>query len=591
MQMELTGSRILWESLIKEGVDVIFGYPGGFVIDLYDALVEYPAIRHILVRHEQGAAHAADGYARTTGKVGVCLATSGPGATNLVTGIATAYMDSVPMVAITGQVPITMLGKDGFQETDITGITLPITKHNYLVTDVRDLARTIKEAFHIARTGRPGPVLIDLPKNVQNAKTEFVYPEQVDLPGYRPSVRGNMRQVKMAAEAMNSAARPLIIAGGGVNRGAAWEALRALAERYRAPVAMTLMGLGGFPQDHPSSLGFIGMHGAASSYHAADKADLIVAVGMRFSDRVTGRPNAWAQNARVIHIDVDPAEVGKNRQPYVPIVGEVKQILEQLTPLLEPCEFAQWWQVIDEWRAEERRRDILNRETSDLVPPFVIDAISKVTDGNAFIVSDVGQHQMWEAQYYQHRRPRGLSTSGGLGTMGYSIGAAMGVQLGNPGEPVWVIVGDGSAQMSFNQLGTIVQEKLPIKIAIINNGYLGMVRQWQEIFYGKRYSATPISSPDFVKLADAYGVPGRRVCTKEEVMPALEAAAKHDGPFLIEFRVKEEENVYPMVPSGQSIAEMIRRPLPEFDTIGSEECQVAGTATDAAANSVAGEAK
>ncbi|MHB0875968.1 MAG: biosynthetic-type acetolactate synthase large subunit [Anaerolineae bacterium] len=589
--MELTGSHILWESLLKEGVDVIFGYPGGFVIDLYDALVEYPAIRHILVRHEQGAAHAADGYARTTGKVGVCVATSGPGATNLVTGIATAYMDSVPIVAITGQVPTSVLGKDGFQETDITGITLPITKHNYLVTDVRDLAQTVKEAFHIARTGRPGPVLIDLPKDVQNAKTEFVYPDHVDLPGYRPSVKGNMRQVKMAAEAMNSAARPLIIAGGGVNRGAAWEALMALAERYRAPVAMTLMGLGGFPQDHPSSLGFIGMHGAASAYHAADQADLVIAIGMRFSDRVTGRPAAWATNARIIHIDVDPAEVGKNRQPYVPIVGEVKPVLEQLTPLVDPCGFAQWWQVIDEWRAEERRRDILSRDMPELVPPFVIDAISRLTDGNAFVVSDVGQNQMWEAQYYKHRRPRGLCTSGGLGTMGYAIPAAMGAQMGNPCDPVWVVVGDGGAQMTFNQLGAIVQERLPIKIAIINNGYLGMVRQWQEIFYGKRYSATPIFSPDFVKLADAYGVPGLRVTTKEEVVPAIEAAVRSDGAFLIEFRVKEEENVYPMVPAGQSIAEMIRRPLPEFECPAGDDWQEPGPATDAAANHASGEAK
>lgn len=558
--MELNGAHMVWASLVKEGVDIVFGYPGGAVIDLYDALTSYP-IRHVLVRHEQGAAHAADGYARSTGKVGVCVATSGPGATNLVTGIATAYMDSVPIVAITGQVSTAVLGKDAFQETDITGITLPITKHNYLVTDVRDLPRVIKEAFHIARSGRPGPVLIDLPKDVQVAKASFDYPETVDLPGYKPTTRGNMRQVKMAAEAMNAASRPLIIAGGGVNRGAAWESLAELAERYQAPIAMTLMGLGAFPEDHPRSLGFIGMHGAASAFHAADKADLIVAIGMRFSDRVTGRPSAWAPNAKVIHIDVDPAEIGKNRQPYVPIVGDIKHVLRQLAPLLAPCDFSEWWELIQEWKQEEQQRDILNQNSEELVPPFIIKAISDATDGNALMVSDVGQNQMWEAQYYCHKRPRGLATSGGLGTMGYAIPAAIGVQMGNPGELVWVTVGDGGAQMTFNQLGVIVQECLPIKIAIINNGYLGMVRQWQEMFYGRRYCATPITSPDFVKIADAYGIPAQMVERKGEVEEAIATAMATNGPYLIEFRVKGEENVYPMVPAGQSIREMIRRPL------------------------------
>jgi acetolactate synthase-1/2/3 large subunit len=568
--MEMTGAQILWEALLREGVEVVFGYPGGQVIDVYDAMLDYP-IRHVLVRHEQGAAHAADGYARTTGKVGVCLATSGPGATNLVTGIATAYMDSVPIVAITGQVPTPALGKDAFQETDITGITLPITKHNYLVDRVEDLAQVVKEAFHLARAGRPGPVLIDLPRDVSLAKTTFSYPDKVELPGYRPTMRGNARQLRMAAELMNAAARPLIIAGGGINRGEAWDALAELAAKYRAPIAMTLMGLGAFPASNPQSLGFIGMHGAASAYLAADKADLIVAIGMRFSDRVTGRPSAWAPNAKIIHIDVDPAEVGKNVTPTVPIVGDAKYVLGQLLPLVQPCEFEPWWELIREWRQEERQRDILNQESDDILPPYVIRRISEVTGGQALMVSDVGQNQMWEAQYYQHNRPRGLSTSGGLGTMGYAIPAAIGVQIGNPDDPVWVVAGDGGSQMSINQLGTIVAECLPIKIVILNNGYLGMVRQWQEIFFSRRYCATPISSPDFAKVAEAYGMPGLRVDRKEYVDSAIETAANTPGPFLLEFRVRGEENVYPMVPAGQTIREMIRRPLPNERLVAEEK--------------------
>jgi len=560
--VKISGARIVCESLSKEGVDVVFGYPGGAVIDLYDALLEYP-IRHVLVRHEQGAAHAADGYARTTGKVGVCIATSGPGATNLVTGLATAHMDSVPLVAITGQVPTGMVGRDAFQETDITGITLPITKHNYLVTDVNELACTIKEAFHIARTGRPGPVLIDLPKDVQQATAEFQYPERVHIPGYRPTERGNAKQIKMAAELMSNASRPLIIAGGGVNRSGAWEALAELADRYRAPVAMTLMGLGAFPQDHERSLGFIGMHGNASAYEAATKADLILAIGMRFSDRVTGKASAWAPEARIIHIDIDPGEIGKNVESHLPIVGDARNVLQQLAALVRPCEFPAWWELLEEWRREDRERDILNRDFDELIPPYVIAKISELTEGKALMVSDVGQNQMWEAQYYAHRVPRGLATSGGLGTMGYALPAAIGVQVGNPEALVWVVAGDGGVQMTLNQLGTIAGEGLPVKIAIINNGYLGMVRQWQEMFYSRRYSATPITSPDFVKLADSYGIPALSVRSKSSVEDAIIAALKSDGPFLIEFRVKEEENVYPMVPAGQTVREMIRRPLPD----------------------------
>ncbi len=567
--MELNGGHIVWESLLREGVDVVFGYPGGSVIDLYDALLDYP-IHHVLVRHEQGAAHAADGYARSTGKVGVCVATSGPGATNLVTGIATAYMDSVPMVAITGQVGMSVLGRDFFQEVDITGITLPITKHNYLVTDVHDLAPILKEAFYLARTGRPGPVLVDIPKNVQQAKAEFVYPDGIDSPGYRPSVRGNMRQVKMAAQLMNEATRPLIIAGGGVNRGGAWGELRSLMERYRAPVAMTLMGLGAFPENDPLSLGFIGMHGAASANHAADRADLIVAIGMRFSDRVTGKWSAWAPNAKIVHIDVDPAEIGKNIQPHVPIVGDVAHVLRQLSPLVEARTFEPWWDVIEVWKSEDRERDILSYETSELVPPYVIHRLSEITKGNALMVSDVGQNQMWEAQYYQHNRPRSLCTSGGLGTMGYAIPAAIGVQMGNPNDLVWVVAGDGGAQMTINQLGTIAQEKLPIKIAILNNSYLGMVRQWQEMFYCRRYCATPITSPDFVKVAEAYGIAGRMVACRDDVDEALQAAMDTPGPYVIEFRVKPEENVYPMVPAGQTVQDMIRRPRYNGPTLSEE---------------------
>lgn len=567
--MELTGAQMVWECLIREGVDVVFGYPGGSIIDTYDAMIDYP-IRHVLVRHEQGAAHAADGYARSTGKVGVCIATSGPGATNLVTGIATAYLDSVPMVAITGQVSTAILGRDGFQETDITGITLPITKHNFLISEISELPQAFKEAFHIARTGRPGPVLIDLPRNVAMSKAEFSYPDKLDMPGYRPTQRGNVRQLRMAAELLNAATRPLIIAGGGVNRAGAIEALAELAEKYRAPVAMTLLGIGGFPQSHARNLGFMGMHGAASANMAADKADLILAVGMRFSDRVTGKSSAWAPNAKIVHIDVDPAEVGKNVAPTVPIVGDANLVLQQLLPLVQPCEFGPWWELIDEWRTEERSRDILKQETEELLPPFVISRISALTEGQAMMVSDVGQNQMWEAQYYNHDLPRSLCTSGGLGTMGYGIPAAMGVQVGNPDKLVWMVAGDGGTQMTLNQWGTIAQEKLPVKMAILNNGYLGMVRQWQQMFFSSRYAATPIGSPDFVKVAEAYGIPGLLVTARGEVDDAIRAAMAHPGPFVIEFRVKGEENVYPMVPAGQTVREMIRRPLPSDRCIPEE---------------------
>ena len=558
--MKLTGAQIVCESLVREGVDAVFGYPGGTVIPIYDAMPDYP-LRHVLVRHEQAAAHAADGYARATGKVGVCFATSGPGATNLVTGIATAYLDSSPVVAITGQVSSGYIGKDAFQEVDVTGITLPITKHNYLVTDVRELPSVMKEAFHIARTGRPGPVLVDIAKDAQLVEIEFEYPESVDLPGYKPTIRGHQGQIKQAAAVINGAKRPVILSGRGVTVSGAQALLAELAEKTQTPVITTLLGTSSFPRTHPLCLGMSGMHGEAYANNAVQKADLIIAIGMRFSDRVTGKVGAFARGAQVIHIDVDPAEIGKNVAVDVPVVGDVREVLKYLNPRVEPADHAEWLAEVNAWRSESETRDILNRETDELIPPFVMRQIWHATKGNAMMVSDVGQNQMWEAQYFWHTKPRGLTTSGGLGTMGFALPAAMGVQIGCPDEEVWVTAGDGGIQMNIQELATIVQEGLPIKIAIVNNGYLGMVRQWQELFFERRYSGTPISGPDYVKLADAYGIAGRRVTRREEVAPAIAWARELAGPALIEFVVVGEENVYPMVPSGGSISEMLRRPL------------------------------
>jgi len=558
--MKLTGAQMVCESLVREGVDVIFGYPGGTVIPLYNVMPDYP-LRHVLVRHEQAAAHAADGYARATGKVGVCFATSGPGATNLVTGIATAHLDSSPVVAITGQVSTGYIGKDAFQEVDVTGITLPITKHNYLVTDVHDLPEVMKEAFHIARTGRPGPVLVDIAKDAQLDETEFVYPETVDLPGYKPTIRGHQGQIKQAAQVINDAERPLIFSGRGVTLSGAQSQLAELAERMQAPVITTLLGTSSFPRTHPLCLGLSGMHGEAYANNAVQEADLIVAIGMRFSDRVTGSVRTFARGAKVIHIDVDPAEIGKNVPVDVPVVGDVRHVLESLNERVEPADHTEWLALVNSWRSESEARDILNRETDELIPPYIMRQIWHVTKGDAMMVSDVGQNQMWEAQYFWHTKHRGLTTSGGLGTMGFALPAAMGVQIGRPEEEVWVTVGDGGIQMNIQELATVVQEGLPLKIAIINNSYLGMVRQWQELFFERRYSGTPISSPDYVKLADAYGIAGFRVTRREEVVPALNRAREIDGPVLIEFVVANEENVYPMVPSGGSISDMLRRPM------------------------------
>jgi acetolactate synthase-1/2/3 large subunit len=559
--MRLTGAHILWKSLVTEGVDTLFGISGGAVIHLFHALPEYP-IHLVLMRHEQGAAHAADGYARATGKVGVCIATSGPGATNLVTGIANAYMDSAPLVAITGQVSSPFIGKDAFQETDITGITLPITKHNYLVTDVDELAATVKEAVHIACTGRPGPVLIDIAKDAQMAETEYSYPDSVDLPGYKPTYTGNPRQVRQAAAIINRAERPVILAGRGVNLSGAYDELRTLAENARIPVATTLLGKSCIPESHELCLGMEGMHGEAFVNRTVQDSDLIIAIGMRFSDRVTGNLSTYAPHAQIVHIDLDPAEIGKNVPVDLPIVGDAKQVLTELVPLVEPRDHTAWLAKIAAWREDSARRDILNREFEGLLPPYVIRQISEATGGQALMVSDVGQNQMWEAQYYSHNRPNSLYTSGGLGTMGFALPAAIGVQMGCPGQVVWVTAGDGGFQMNIQELATVVQEQLPLKIAILNNGYLGMVRQWQQLFFEGRYSGTPLLGPDFAKVAEAYSIRGITVTEKDQVRPAIDEAMAYEGPVVLDFRVEQEENVYPMVPAGGNISDMIRRPVP-----------------------------
>jgi len=559
--MKMTGAQIICESLVKEGVEVIFGILGGAVLPLYDTLPQYPQLRHILVRHEQGAAHAADGYARATGKVGVCMATSGPGAANLVTGIANAYLDSVPIVAITGQVARPFIGKDAFQEIDITGITLPITKHNYLVLDVDSLARVIKEAFYLARSGRPGPVLIDVPRDVFIEPAEFSYPSRVNLPGYKPTLQGHPEQIKKAAKLINEAQRPLIIAGRGVIISGAYAELKQLAETAQVPVVTTLLGISCFPEGHVLSLGMLGMHGMAYANMAVNAADVIIAIGMRFGDRATAKVSAFAPHARIIHIDIDPAEIGKNVRVDVPIVGDAKIILNALNKLIVSTEHIGWVQQLDGWRREHPSTVI--RDSQGLLPQFVIRQIYEVTQGEATIVTGVGQNQMWAAHYYCYNRPNSLISSGGLGTMGFELPAAMGAKIGCPEDTVWCIAGDGGFQMTIQELATIVQEKVAVKIAIINNGYLGMVRQWQELFYERRYVATPLSGPDFVKIAEAYGLPGLRVRHKEEVIPAIEQAMAHNGPFLIDFAVEPEENVYPMVPPGASLAEVLEEPKKE----------------------------
>jgi acetolactate synthase I/II/III large subunit len=554
--MKMTGAHALIESLRREGVEVIFGYPGGQVLPIYDALYDTKALRHILVRHEQGAAHMADGYARASGKVGVCLATSGPGATNLVTGIANAYMDSIPMVALTGQVPTFAIGKDAFQEADITGITMPITKHNFLVTSPADLPRVIKEAFHIARTGRPGPVLVDIPRDVSAGTLEFSYPDKVDLRGYRPTRTGHPKMIERAAELIDAAARPVIYGGGGVCAAGAHVELLALAERIDAPVTMTLMGKGGFPEEHELSLGMPGMHGTAYANYALHEADLIIAVGTRFDDRVTGKLDMFAPNAKFVHIDIDPAEIGKNVAVALPIVGDVRNVLASLAKKAAKTKHPDWHAQIQTWKREYPMR----WKGDGLKPQAVIQEIYRATKGEAIITTEVGQNQMWAAQFYPCKEPRQFISSGGLGTMGFGFPAAIGAQVACPDRVVWDIAGDGSIQMNIQEMATAVINKLPVKIAILNNRYLGMVRQWQTLFWHNRLSFTDLDydTPDFVKLAEAYGAVGLRVTEESEVKAAIKKAMSiKDRPCLIDFVVARDENVMPMVPAGGTVNEML----------------------------------
>jgi acetolactate synthase-1/2/3 large subunit len=557
----MTGAQILWEVLEREGVEVVFGYPGGAIMPAYDAL---PAsrIHHVLVRHEQGAAHMADGYARASGKVGVCVATSGPGATNLVTGIATAMLDSIPLVCITGQVASHLLGSDAFQEIDITGITLPITKHNYLVTRAEDLADALREAFEVARSGRPGPVLVDITKDAQQATVPVRWSDEpVRLPGVRPARRLTQEQVERAARLIDQAKRPVLFCGHGVIKSGASEVFRRFAEKTGIPVASTLLGLGAFPSSHELSLGMMGMHGEAWVNHAVQESDLLVAVGMRFDDRVTGNLRNYAPGARKIHLEIDPAEVNKNVKTDVALVGDLRRSLERLTPAVAERAHGEWRARIRALRDESAARDVQSiPHEGKLRAPHVLHDLWRLTRGEALVVTDVGQHQMWEAQYYRHERPRSLLTSGGLGTMGFALPAAIGARFARPHDEIWVVVGDGGFQMTACELITCAQEGIKVNVALINNGYLGMVRQWQEFFYGGRYVATPLKSPDFVKLAEAHGLTAMRVTTREQVAPAVEAARAAPGTAVIEFCVEGEEAVYPMVPANADLHAMIRRP-------------------------------
>ncbi|MDT8357032.1 MAG: biosynthetic-type acetolactate synthase large subunit [Methanomicrobiaceae archaeon] len=551
-----TGARILVESLQNEGVETIFGYPGGVVLPIYDELYDSP-IQHILVRHEQGAIHAADGYARASGRVGVCIATSGPGACNLVTGIANAYMDSVPVVAITGQVPTALLGNDAFQESDITGITLPITKHNYLVKKTGDLGRIIKEAFYIARTGRNGPVLIDIPKDVSTdqVSAEKAIPETITLRGYQPTYRGHGKQIEKALALLAEAERPVIYAGGGVITSGGSAALVALAERMLIPVTTTLMGLGAIPCDHPLNLGMLGMHGTQYANYAITECDFLLAVGVRFDDRVTGKINTFAPHATIVHIDIDPAEIGKNKPVDVPIVGDAGSVLQDMLRLVKKREERSAW--VDRIAMWKEKYPLEYLDDGRLHPQYIVRQLSDLMDGEGVVVSEVGQNQMWTAQHYCFKKPRQWITSGGLGTMGYGFPASIGAQFARPGETVFDIAGDGSFQMNIQELGTVAHYRVPVKIAILNNMYLGMVRQWQELFFDRRYSYTELPSVDFVRVANAYGIEGERVDSPGDVRSALEHAIAHEGAYVIDFRIEREENVFPMVPAGAAINEMI----------------------------------
>jgi len=564
--MELTGAQILLESLGREGVDVLFGFPGGAVIDIYHQFPNYPNLKHVLVRHEQGAIHMADGYARATGKVGVCLVTSGPGATNAVTGIATAYMDSIPVVIITGQVPTPLIGNDAFQEVDIVGITRPCTKHNYLVKDVTKLAKTIKEAFYLAQSGRPGPVLIDLPKDIQQQRTAFSYPKKVSMRGYNPHYEPNVKQVRKVSELICKAKNPVIYAGGGVISSGASKELSKLAQAHNIPVTATLMGLGCFPGDDPRWLGMLGMHGTFAANHAVTSADLLLAVGARFDDRVTGKLSEFASKATIVHIDIDPTSIQKNVSVDVPVVADCRLFLEALNK--EMAEAVKsgadcapkdaWFDQITAWKKKHPLTYKPAAKDGPIKPQSVVEAIYKLTGGDCIISTEVGQNQMWAAQFFNYKKPRTLLTSGGLGTMGYGFPAAIGAQAAYPDKLVIDVAGDGSIQMCIQELATAVAYKLPVKIVILNNGYLGMVRQWQELFYDRNYCNTCLDvAPDFVKLAEAYNADGFRVKKAEELEATLKAAFASPKPCIVDVLVDPEENVYPMVPAGKSITEMI----------------------------------
>ena len=558
-----TGAQIIWECLVHEGVQTVFGYPGGAILPAYDAMLDYP-VRHVLVRHEQGATHMADGYARASGNVGVAVATSGPGATNMVTGIATAMMDSSPVVCITGQVPGKMIGFDAFQETDICGITLPITKHNYLVTRVEDIMPAMKEAFHLATSGRPGPVLVDITKDAQQALCDWEWdPRPVRMPGYSPDAPIPRSDLAKALSLIRGAARPIILAGQGVIQSGAMRELLEFAERMNTPIALTLLGLGGVPASHRLNLGMMGMHGEAWVNHAIQEADLLLAFGMRFDDRVTGNPGTYAPNAKKLHVDIDPSEINKNVLADAAIVGDLRATLLDLLEALAPTDHAPWIAYIDSMKGDAAVRDIQKLpDSGHLYAAHVINDIWRITEGKAVVVTDVGQHQMWEAQYYHHETPRSLITSGGLGTMGFALPAAIGAKMARPDAEVWAIVGDGGFQMTQAELTTAAQEGVKVNIAVINNGYLGMVRQWQEFFYERRYAATPLRSPDFVKIAEAHGLAGFRVDSRGQVEDVVRRARASEETVLIDFRVEQEDSVYPMVPAGADLGAMIRRPEP-----------------------------
>ncbi len=558
---ELTGAEILVETLLDLGVDTVFGYPGGAVLPIYDTLFKKPELRHILIRHEQGGTHAADGYARATGKPGVVLVTSGPGGTNTVTGIATAAIDSIPLVVFTGQVATSLIGNDAFQEADIVGITRPITKHSYLVKDAGELEHVIREAFHIATSGKPGPVLIDLPKDMVTSMGKYTGARHIHIQSYRPVTRGHYSQIVKAAELLSNAKRPLIYAGGGVLRGGAWKELADFAVRTNIPVTTTLMGLGCFPEKNPQSLGMLGMHGTWYANMAMTECDVLLAVGARFDDRVTGRLSGFSPHSRKIHIDIDPSCIAKNVPVELPIVGDVKNVLPELDRYAKKPEIDEWWATIHKWQKEHPLSS--PKSAGSIMPQHMIEAIAEATKGEAIVVTDVGQHQMWAAQLYKYNHPRSFISSGGLGTMGYGFPAAMGAAIACPDRTVVCITGDGGFQMTSFELATCVENKIPVKVAIMNNGYLGMVRQWQEFFFGKRYSHSDLRSgnPDFVKLAESYGAAGFRITKPEEMKPVLEKALEiNDRPVVMDFQVVQEANCYPMVPAGAALNEMVEEP-------------------------------